>query len=83
MKMKLMSSNEDDENENDKTLMSSNDDDGNENGNKDVDDDDDETMNQNKKNIIIKNLNDCLDEIIHKSKTFEEQMKSLTKPRRV
>ena len=45
--MKLMSSNEDDENENDKTLMSSNDDDENENGNED--DDDDETMNQNKK----------------------------------
>ena len=62
-------------------LMSSNDDDENENGNED--DDDDETMNQNKKNIIIKNLSDCLDEIIHKSKTFEEQMKSLTKPRRV
>ena len=53
-----MSSNEDNENEN-----------GNENGD---DDDDDETMSQNKKNIIIKNKNDVLDEIIDKSKSFEE-----------
>ena len=63
----LMSSNEDNENENenDKTLMSSNE-----------DDDDEiikilissnETMNQNKKNIITKILNNHLDKIIGKS----------------
>ena len=39
------------------------------------DDDDDETMNQNK----IKGLNDILDEIIDKSKSFEEQIESLKK----
>ena len=32
-----------------------------------------------KKNKIIKNLNDNLDEIIDKSKSFEEQIKSLKK----
>ena len=66
----LMSSkdNDDDENENDKTLMSSNE-----------DDDDDETINQNEKNKIIKEKNDILDEIIDKSKSFEEQIKSLKK----
>ena len=37
--------------------------------------DEDETMSQ----IIIKNLNDNLDEIIDKSKSFEEQIKSLKK----
>ena len=36
-------------------------------------------MNQNKKNIIIKKLNDHLDEIIDKSKSFEDQMKSIKK----
>ena len=36
-------------------------------------------MSQNKKNIIIKNKNDVLDEIIDKSKSFEEQIKSLKK----
>ena len=36
-------------------------------------------MDQNKKNKIIKNLNDNLDEIIDKSKSFEEQIKSLKK----
>ena len=49
-----MSSKDDDDNENDKTLMSS------------KDDDDNETMNQNSNNII-KQLNDYLDEIIDKS----------------
>ena len=39
-------------------------------------DDNDETMSQNE---IIKNLNDILDEIIDKSKSFEEQIKSLKK----
>ena len=34
-------------------------------------------MNQNEKNGIIKDLNDNLDEIIGKSKSFEEQIKSL------
>ena len=36
-------------------------------------------MDQNKKNKIIKNLNDNLDEIIDKSKSFEDQIKSLKK----
>ena len=54
------------ENENDKTLMSSNDDDDNENEN-------------GKTLIIIKKLNNCLDEIIDKSKSFEDQIKSIRK----
>ena len=45
----------------------------------DEDDEDDETMSQNEKNIRIKKLNDILDEIIDKSKSFEEQIKSLKK----
>ena len=56
------------ENENDKTLMSSND-----------ENEDDETMDQNKKNIIIKGVNDILDKIIDKSKSFEDQIKSIRK----
>ena len=56
----LMSSKDENENENDETLMSSNENNENE--------DDDET---------IKYLNDLLDEIIDKSKSFEEQIKSL------
>ena len=40
--------------------------------------DEDETMSQK----IIKNLNDNLDEIIDKSKSFEDQIKSLKKIRR-
>ena len=70
------------ENENGKTLMSSKDD---ENENENEDDktlmsskDDDETMNQNKK-YIIKQWNDTLDEIFDKSKSFEEQIKSIKK----
>ena len=63
----------------------------NENENEDEDDDDimkklihsndydEETMNQNKKNKIIKKLNDHLDEIIDKSKSFEDQIKSIKK----
>ena len=62
----------------DETLMSSNEDNENKNENENRDDDD-ETMSQNKKNIIIKNKNDVLDEIIDKSKSFEEQIKSLKK----
>ena len=50
--------------------MSSNKDDENKN------DKDDERMSQNK---IIKELNDHLDEIIDKSKSFKEQIKSLKK----
>ena len=41
--------------------------------------DDDETMSQNKKYEIIKDLNDNLDEIIDKSKSFEDQIKSIRK----
>ena len=41
----------------------------------DDDDDDDETMDQNE----TKNLNDNLDEIIDKSKLFEDQIKSIQK----
>ena len=37
--------------------------------------DDDETMSQKEKNIRIKRLNDILDEIIDKSKSFEEEIK--------
>ena len=36
-------------------------------------------MSQNEKNEIIKDLNDNLDEIIDKSKSFEEQIESLKK----
>ena len=52
-----------------------------ENENED-EDDDDETMDQNKKYKKIKDLNDILDEIIYKSKSFEEQIKSLKIKRR-
>ena len=61
-------------NENDETLMSSKDDD-DENENED----DDETMSQNEKNIRIKNINETLDEIIDKSKSFEDQIKLIRK----
>ena len=54
--------------------MSSNEDNENENENDNENEDDDETMSQNEK---IKDLNDLLDEIIDKSKSFEEQIKSL------
>ena len=36
-------------------------------------------MSQNKKNKIIKEKKDLLDEVIDKSKSFEEQIKSLEK----
>ena len=78
----LMSSKDENENENgnDKTLMSSNKDVDNENDNENEnEDDDDETMSQNEKNIRIKNINDNLDEIIDKSKSFEDQIKSIRK----
>ena len=51
--------------------MSSNEDDG--------ENEDDETMDQNKKNIIIKGVNYVLDKIIDKSKSFEDQIKSIKK----
>ena len=38
-----------------------------------------ENQNENDKKLIIKELNDCLDEIIDKSKSFEDQIKSITK----
>ena len=38
-------------------------------------------MSQDEKNEIIKGLNDNLDEIIDKSKSFEEQIESLKKIR--
>ena len=63
----------------DKTLESkSQEDEDNENGNENVNEneDDDKTMSQNK---IIKKTNDVLDEIIDKSKSFEEQIKLLQK----
>ena len=75
----LMSSKDDNENENDKTLMPSKDDnDENDNENKN-ENEDDETMSQNEKSEIIKETNDFLDEIIDKSESFEEQIKSLKK----
>ena len=66
----------------DKTLMSSNEN-GNENGNdnnktRSSKEDDNETMNQNNNNTI-KGLNDFLDKIIDKSKSFEDQIKSIRK----
>ena len=67
-----MLSNEDDEN--DKTLMSSNEDDEKEN-----EDNDDETISQNKKNIKIKNINDYLDEITDKPKSFQDKIESIRK----
>ena len=42
--------------------------------------DDDDNENENGKTlIIIKKLNNCLDEIIDKSKSFEDQIKSIRK----
>ena len=76
----LRSSNDENENENenDKTLMSSNDDGENENDKRLMSlHENDEKMDQNKRNIIIKKLNDYLVEIIDKSKSFEDQMKSI------
>ena len=63
----LLSSKDENENENYKTLMSSN------------EDDDNENENENDKTLIIKVLNDALDEIIDKAKSFEDQIKSIKK----
>ena len=51
----------------------------NEDENENENEDGDETMDQNKKNKKIKDLNDILDEIFDKLKSFEEQIKSLKK----
>ena len=74
------------ENENDKTLMSSNDDnEDNENQNENNDENDKTLMSSKDENEnedddeTIRDLNDILDEIIDKSKSFEEQIKSLKK----
>ena len=40
-------------------------------------------MSQKEKNEIMKNLNDNLDEIIDKSKSFEEQIESLKKKEKI
>ena len=67
------------ENENDKTLMLANEDDDEITKISMYSDEYAETMNQNEKNIIIKKLNDHLDEIIGKSTSFEDQIKSMRK----
>ena len=73
----LESENEEDENKNENEKIESNkEESGDEYKNED---DDDEILSQNKRNEIIKDLNDILDEIIDKSKSFEEQIKSLKK----
>ena len=54
-------------------MSSKDDDDENEN------EDDHERIDQNKKSKIIEGTNDLLDEIIDKSKSFQEQIKSLKK----
>ena len=77
----LMSSKYENENENDKPLTSSNEDD-DENDNENKSEDDDETISQNEKNIRIKNINDNLEQIIDKSKSFEDQIKSTKKSRK-
>ena len=75
----LMSSKDDGDDENVKTLMSSKDNDNEMNKTlMSPKDDDDETMSQNYSNII-KQLNNYLDEIIDKSKSFEDQIKSIRK----
>ena len=75
----------------DKTLMSSKDNEKenkklneeNENEHENENEDEDETMSQNEKNEIMKGKNDILDEVIDKSKSFEEQMESLKKLERL
>ena len=71
----------------DKALMSSKDENENENENekkKKKENEkkrgkENENQNENDKKLIIKELNDCLDEIIDKSKSFEDQIKSIRK----
>ena len=76
MNKTLMSSNED--NENDKTLMASKNNNENDKTLISSKDDDDERMNQNN-NDIIKGLNDSLDKIIYKSKSFKYQINLIRK----
>ena len=73
--------NEDEDYENENEYENEDDDYKNENEDEyeNENEDDDETMSQNKKYEIIKDLNDNLDQIIDKSKSFEEQIKSLKK----
>ena len=84
----LMSSKEEKENEKLKEETENKNENENENENEDDDDimkilirsnEHDEETNQNRKNKIIKKLNDHLDEIIDKSKSFEDQIKSTRK----
>ena len=70
----LKSEGQKDENENKND--NENDENENENGSDNANENDDETMSQNEK---IKLLNDLLDEIIDKSKSFEDQIKSIIK----
>ena len=66
----------------DKTLKSESQEDKNEENENENEDDYYDYENQNKtidENKIIKGLNDVLDEIIDKSKSFEKQIKSLKK----
>ena len=70
----LKSEGQKDENENKND--NENDENENENGSDNANENDDETMSQNEK---IKLLNDLLDEIIDKSKSFEDQIESLEK----
>ena len=49
------------------------------NGNENVNENENENNNENKNKNVIKKLNDYLDEIIDKSKSFEEQIKLLRK----
>ena len=51
----------------------------NENENDNDNDNDNENKNKNKNDNIIKQLNHSLDEIIDKTKSFEDQLKSLKK----
>ena len=74
MKMKMKKKNEENEDYEDEDEYENEDD-----YDDDDDDDDDETMNQDKKNEIIIQKKDILDKIIDKSKSFEEQIKSLKK----
>ena len=67
-----------DENENQNEDENENEDDYENEDEDDYQNKDDETMSQNKKNKI-KELNDDLDEIIGKSKSFEDQIESLKK----
>ena len=63
----------------DKTLMSLNEnrnENGNENGNEKENEEENKEEND---NTMIKQLNDCLDQIIDKSKSFEDQIESIKK----